>query len=129
MKKLLKNLVLASFLLVTVSTFGQTMKEYQSQSIDIDKLPEYVVIALETNGRLLGPRNIFINGRKSSYEDALKELQDVITDRKKLNIRTQTDLLNAMLGFGFEYKDAYGPRTGLMVHIVFRKQEKYRTSE
>jgi hypothetical protein len=129
MKKLLKNLVLVTFFFTAVSTFGQTMKEYQSQSIDIDKLPEYVVIALETNGRILGPRNIFVNARRSPYEDALKELQDVISDRKKLNVRTQTDLLNAMLGFGFEYKDAYGPRTGLMVHIVFRKQEKYRKTE
>ena len=129
MKKLHKNLALLAVLFVSFVSFGQTIKEYKSHSIDLDKLPEYVVVASETAGRILSPTNLFINTTKSDDKVILDQLDDILTDRKKLNIRTHTDLLNAMSAFGYDYKDDFGIGSGLMVNLVFRKKEAYRKAE
>jgi hypothetical protein len=129
MSKFYSTLSLVIFLTVTSLSFGQTIKEYKSHSIDIDKLPEYVVIASETAGRILSPNNLFINTNKSDDKVILDKFKDILTGRKNLNIRNHTDLLNAMSAFGFEYKDHFGIGAGVMVNLVFQKKEKYRKSE
>lgn len=63
---------------------------------------------------------------------------------KKLRIRNQTDLLNAISQLGYEYVDAYNANAGTLgvgggddvevfgsnakyrINMVFRKKEKYR---
>ena len=129
MSKFYQTLSLVIFLSVTSFSFGQTIKEHKGHSIDIDKLPEYIVIASETRGRILSPTNLFINTTKSDDKEILNKLKDILTKRKKLNIRNHTDLINAMAAYGFEYKDDFGIGSGLMVNLIFQKKEKYRKSD
>lgn len=129
MSKFYQTLALVLVLSATSVTFGQTIKEYKGHSIDIDKLPEYVVVASETRGRILSPTNLFINSTKSDDKEILVKLKDILTKRKKLNIRNHTDLLNAMAAYGYEYKDDFGIGTGFMVNLIFQKKEKYRKSD
>lgn len=129
MSKFYQTLSFVVLFSVTTFSFGQTIKEYKGHSIDIDKLPEYVVVASETRGRILSPTNLFINSNKSDDKEILVKLKDILTKRKKLNIRNHTDLLNAMAAYGFEYKDDFGIGSGLMVNLIFQKKEKYRKSD
>ena len=129
MSKSNRTLVLFTFLFVSIFTYGQTLKEYKSQAIDIDRLPEFVVIASQSQGRILSPTNLFINSNKSDDKPALDQLGDILTERKKLNIRNHTDLFNAMAAFGFEYTDHFAIGSGFMVNLVFRKKAEYRKSE
>lgn len=114
-----------------------------SQDVNINELPEYVVVTSE-NTKILGGININIAHKKSNYEKALKELESTLQNVKKLRVRTQTDLLNAMSKLGFDYIDAYNANAGAIgagagdkiqlsdtqakfrTNMVFRKKEELR---
>ncbi|MCM5662757.1 hypothetical protein [Galbibacter mesophilus] len=97
----------------------------------LHNLPEYVVITSE-NTKLLGGINITIDYKKSQYQDALEELETLLQNRKKMRIRNQTDLLNALSSLGFEYVDAYNATAGTIGAAagndvdIFGSQAKYR---
>ena len=142
MKKVRTNLLL---LIVTILSFNLTAQELKvetSSSVNIKNLPEYVIITSE-NTKLLGGIGIFIDYKKSDYATILEELETLLQNRKKLRIRNQTDLLNAMSKLGFEYVDAYNANSNsfgssggnnefttsdskFRINMVFRKKEKYR---
>jgi len=129
--------------LLTISLSAQELKVIESSTVNINELPEYVVITSE-NTKLFGGINISIDYKKSQYEDVLGELETLLQNRRKLRIRNQTDLLNAMSKLGFEYVDAYNATAGTLglgggddiqlsgseskfrTNMVFRKKEKYR---
>lgn len=114
-----------------------------AQDVNINELPEYVVVTSE-NTKILGGININIAHKKSNYEKALKELESTLQNVKKLRVRTQTDLLNAMSKLGFDYIDAYNANAGAIgagagdkiqlsdtqakfrTNMVFRKKEELR---
>jgi len=103
-------------------------------------LPEYIVITSQ-NTKLIGGIGITIDYRRSKYKDQLEILEELLQNRKKMRIRNQTDLLNAMSDLGFEYVDAYmatastsssgdadfgtGDNT-YRTNIVFRKKLKFQ---
>ncbi|MBW8243635.1 hypothetical protein K1F50_12565 [Muricauda oceani] len=133
-------------LLLALSTFTMTAQELSvdnSSSVNIERLPEYVVITSE-NTKLLGGMNINIASKKSNYENVLKDLEDLLQKNKNLAIRNQTDLLNAMSKLGFDYLDAYNASAGTVgaaagedvqafgsnakyrINMVFRKKMEFR---
>lgn len=98
------------------------------QGIDIDKLPQYIVVA-STNGGVLSDIDVDIRIKKSKYADELKKLE------KRLNnsdfVETYTDLLNEMHELGFDFIDSFenkiqekGILSDLKVrqNLVFRKR-------
>ncbi len=141
----LKVLAITSVLtlFIAFNTNAQELSVAESSSVNIKELPEYVIITSE-NTKLLGGINITIDYKKSKYKPQLEELEDLLQARKKLSIRNQTDLLNAMSKLGFDYLDAYNANAGTLgagggddveifgseskfrVNIVFRKKEKFR---
>lgn len=133
MKKLYLTVLLVLFSVGSIS----------AQKIDVDELPEYVVITSE-NTKILGGININISHKNSDFQKSLKELEKTLQSASKLGVRTQTDLLNAMSKIGFEYVDAYNANAGgvgvgagekaqvsgsqakFRINMVFRKKERYR---
>ncbi len=131
------------FTILSISLTAQELKVVESSTVNINDLPEYIVITSE-NTKLIGGINITIDYKKSQYEDVLDELETLLQNRKKLRIRNQTDLLNAMSKLGFKYVDAYNATAGTLglgggddvqlsgseskfrTNMVFRKKEKYR---
>lgn len=121
-------------LLACIATFtlnAQEKKVIDTSCIDINELPEYIVITSE-NTKLLGGINITIDAKKSIYQDVLENLEHILQNRKKLHIRNQTDLMNALYQLGYEFLDAYnasagtiGAGTGNDVS-VFGSDAKYR---
>ncbi|SHG20683.1 hypothetical protein [Flagellimonas flava] len=145
MKAINKILVGLTLLVVwSASVTAQELKVEAVSSVSIDELPEYVVVTSE-NTKLIGGININIDYKKSDYEKVLKELESLLQNRKKLRIRNQTDLLNAMSKLGFEYVNAYngkennislgsgkdveviGGQAKYRVNMVFKKKEKYQS--
>ncbi len=140
--KLFTSLILVIFMSANLS--AQELKVESLSSVNINELPEYVVVTSE-NTKLLGGININIDYKKSDYENVLKELEHLLQNRKKLRIRTQTDLLNAMSKLGFDYVNAYNGKAGNLglssgkdveifgsqakyrINMVFKKKEKYRS--
>ncbi|MCF6308300.1 MAG: hypothetical protein L3J09_10110 [Flavobacteriaceae bacterium] len=140
----MKKQIIILLLLVSGFTYvnAQELKVESSSSVNIEQLPEYVVITSE-NTKLLGGINITIDYKKSDYADVLEELEILLQNRKKLRIRNQTDLLNTMSKLGFEYIDAFNASAGTLgagggddviisgssskfrINIVFRKKEKF----
>ncbi|WP_452597495.1 hypothetical protein [Pontimicrobium sp. MEBiC01747] len=141
----MKKTILASIFII-VATFGgiaQELKVVESSTVNINELPEYIVVTSE-NTKLLGGIDISIDSKKSVYQDKLEELEELLQNRKKLRIRNQTDLLNAISQLGYEYVDAYNANAGTLgvgggddvevfgsnakyrINMVFRKKEKYR---
>lgn len=132
--------------LVTINITAQELKVISSSSVNIEQLPEYIVVTSE-NTKLIGGINITIDYKKSKYEGVLDELETLLQNRKKLRIRNQTDLLNAMSKLGFDYVDAYNATSGTIgagggddvnifgsqakfrTNMVFRKKEKYRNED
>lgn len=140
--------ILAGLLLLVAMSGNlkaQELKVEEMSSVNINELPEYLVVTSE-NTKLIGGININIDHKKSAYEDVLKELETLLQNRKKLRIRTQTDLLNAMSKLGFEYVNAYNGKAGTIgsgvggkdvdifgsqakyrINMVFKKKEKYQS--
>lgn len=141
------NKIFASLIVVILmssSLKAQELRVEEIASVGINELPEYVVVTSE-NTKLIGGINITIDYKKSDYEVVLKELQTLLQNRKKLRIRNQTDLLNAMSKLGFEYVNAYngkesnigvgsgkdveiiGGQAKYRINMVFKKKEKYQS--
>ncbi len=129
-------------MLLSFNLSAQELKVDNSSAVNINQLPEYIVITTE-NTDILGGIDIQIDSKKSKYKDQLKELNTLLQNGKKLQIRNQTDLLSAMSQLGYEYVDAFNSESlsdsgdiggvdtsvGLVkfrVNIVFRKKAKYR---
>lgn len=97
------------------------------KSLKVGELPEYVVIH---TGFFYGSIRITIQSKESPNKKALEDLELILEDDKYLNIKNQTDLLNAMSELGFDFQDAFGIDSGdygfLQTGLVFRKKEKYR---
>ena len=116
---------------------AQKSEVKRSSSINIDRLPEYVIVTSQ-NTKFLGGINLTIDYKRSNYRHILKKLSDLLQDGNKLRIRNQTDLLNAMSNLGFEYVDSYNAATisydtqkdgedhtvSYRVNMIFRKKEK-----
>ncbi|MGB3851570.1 MAG: hypothetical protein WA958_16500 [Tunicatimonas sp.] len=92
-------------------------------AVDINDLPEYVVIRADFGGR---PVTFFIDSRNSPHKAALKALEDALTNKKKLWIQNRTDLLNALSNLGFDYVDNIPFGQSSSASIVFRKKPEYR---
>lgn len=141
-KKILKALLLL-FLANSILLQAQELKIVETSSVNIKELPEYVVITSE-NTKLLGGINITIDYKRSTYQDKLETLEELLQSGRKLRIRNQTDLLNAMSQLGFDYVDAYNATAGTIgagggddveifgseakyrTNMVFRKKEQFR---
>ncbi|RAV30314.1 hypothetical protein DN748_02035 [Sinomicrobium soli] len=122
---------------------AQELNVDNSSSVNIRQLPEYVVVTSE-NTKFLGGMNISIESKKSQYEEVLEGLEKLLQKRNNLQIRNQTDLLNAMSTLGFDYVDAYNASSGTIgvgggndiqvtgsnakfrINMVFRKKENFR---
>lgn len=113
--------------------YSQELKVENTYAINVDELPEYIVITSE-NTKLLGGINIIIDYKRSVYKPQLKTLEALLQDGDKLRVRNQTDLLNAMHKLGFEYVDAYNATTGTLGSgggddiEVFGSHSKFRTN-
>ena len=143
----MKNLKLLGFLMGSLFSISvavsQELKIIETSAVNINQLPEYVIITCE-NTKLLGGINIMIDYKRSAHKDKLETLEELLQSRKKLRIRNQTDLLNAMAQLGYDYLDAFNATAGTIgaetgndvevfgseakyrVNIVFRKKEQYR---
>lgn len=147
----MKNLTITSLLILLVSfnINAQELSVVTSSQINVNSLPEYVIITSQ-NTKLLGGSGITIDAKKSKYQDQLESLQSLLQGRKKLHIRNQTDLLNAMSQLGFDFVDAFnasqastsggksseaddlfngvleGGTGSFRVNMIFRKKEKFR---
>lgn len=120
----------------------------KSSNVKVEKLPEYLIITSQ-NTKLLGGTDIQIDSKKSKYQTELENLVVLLQNRKKLHIRNQTDLLNAMSVLGFELIDTYNARQvenksdnkigddiasellsggngTFRINMIFRKKEKFR---
>ncbi len=106
-KSIIKTLFIAVSILFSSSSFGQKT----INDLSVDDYPQYVIITTE-NTKLLGGINIIIDSKKSEYEDKLYTLEEVLQSRKKMRIRNQTDLLNAMWEFGYEFVNAFNANAG-----------------
>ncbi len=71
-------------------------------------------------------RDIAIDSKNSPYEAALEELEDLLTNKEKLRIQNQTDLLTTLSNIGFDYVESFSVASMVMVHTVFRKKPEYR---
>mgnify|MGYP003669305748 CR=1 FL=1 len=128
-KTILTSLVV--LLIMSTNVSAQELKVESVSAVNINDLPEYVVVTSE-NTKLIGGININIDYKKSDYENVLRELEHLLQNRRKLRIRNQTDLLNAMSKLGFEYVNAYNGKAGTLglnsgKNVeVFGSQAKYR---
>lgn len=80
----MKKTILASIFII-VATFGgiaQELKIVESSTVNINELPEYIVVTSE-NTKLLGGIDISIDSKKSVYQDKLEELEELLQNRKK----------------------------------------------
>lgn len=137
----MKKILIIAIMLMSITSFSQNLSVVESSEININDLPEYVIITSE-NTKLLGGIGISIDSKKSKYQSQLETLESLLQNRKKLHIRNQTDLLNALSKLGFEYLNAYVASSGSLntgdsgfssgstksrVNMVFRKKEKFRS--
>ena len=119
----IKIAFLLAFAFTSALAQGQANKV---NTINIENLPEYIMIRSESTARVMGPMTIVINSKGSPHEAALVELEDMLTGKDKLRILNQTDLLNAISDMGFDYVDAFIIGSGDFVNMVFRKKPEYR---
>ena len=136
----MKNLKFIVVMLIGITVFNlnaQELSVIKTSIANINELPEYVIVTSE-NTKLLGGIAITIDAKKSKYKNQLRGLEEILQDGDKLNIRNQTDLLNAMSQLGYEYLSAYNAETFTSggeygyehskqrINMVFRKREKFR---
>ncbi|MEM6630491.1 MAG: hypothetical protein AAF694_12505 [Bacteroidota bacterium] len=127
--KVLQLFLLIAPLFIFIDTSAQTLDSKEAFMVDLELLPEYVIVTSESTGRLLGSIMIYLESKNSAYESALEELEEVLTSKEKLRIQNQTDLLNAMIGLGFEYVDAFSAGQSDMTKMIFRKKSNTSRSD
>lgn len=118
-------------IIFTTNLYAQSLS-VKDKTLDINNFPEYIVINCDNITPPLGNTiSIVIQVKNSNYEKSLNDLQDVLENKKYLKITNQTDLLNTMSKFGFDYINSFPQnatenslfnRTG----FIFRKKEKFR---
>ncbi|MEM8901274.1 MAG: hypothetical protein AAGC85_24395 [Bacteroidota bacterium] len=128
----MKHTFLSVVFAILISPFLQAQSlEVDETRIHVDELPEYIILFSEARG-ITGGILLSIQEKGSEYESELSTLEDLLSQKKFLNLKNQIDLLNSMSKLGFEFVDAYTAaqssdesltRTGM----VFRKKEKYLT--
>lgn len=108
-------------LLVSLNTtaISELDKPYQ---FSLEHLPEYVVIRCDD----IGSPAISIDRRKSRYNSQLEMLQEYLSNRKKRNVRNQSELLTVMSEIGYDYINAYAITEEQKINVVFRKKEEFR---
>ncbi len=123
-----------TFLSVVFAILISPLLQAQSLEVDdtrihVDELPEYLIIISEARS-LTGGILLSIQEKGSEFETELSTLENLLSQKKFLNLQNQIDLLNTMSRLGFEFVNAYTAaqssssaltRTGM----VFRKKEKY----
>ena len=120
----MKSIQTILLILAFTGALAQEQNTDKVGSVDINNLPEYVVI------RFVSPPGVIIvvDKKDSPYESGLIELNELLEDRKKISVRNLTDLLNALSDVGFDYVDAF--RIGDDVTgVVFRKKPEYRQED
>ncbi len=122
----MKSIKIASLLIFAYTSALAQGQADKVNTVDVERLPEYILIGSESTARMMGPMTIVINSKGSPYEAALVELEGMLTDKDKLRILNQTDLLNAISDMGFDYVDAFIVGRGDFVNMVFRKKPEYR---
>lgn len=116
------------FFVLSIFLMAMFAVNASAQTVDINKLPQYIVVAA-TNGGILSDVDIDIRIKKSKYADELKKLE------KRLNnddfVETYTDLLNEMDEIGYDFIDSFENKikgNGLIGdakvrnNLVFRKK-------
>ncbi|NOT36997.1 MAG: hypothetical protein HOP11_06435 [Saprospiraceae bacterium] len=121
------SLCITIFILAVIQLSAQKAVE----DLDIKKFPEYIVISTRSNNDLFGYIDIDIETKKSKYEAELIELNEVLSSKNNMRIRNNTDLLNAMYNFGYEFIDSFVNRsnnnptsTDFYNNLVFKKYSK-----
>ncbi|MEM9859609.1 MAG: hypothetical protein AAF843_19805 [Bacteroidota bacterium] len=118
-------LFLAIFFAFPSSAQEQTLDPLDS--IQVDQLPEYIVILSENSRRVLGRRLTAINTKDSQHKKALDNLEDALSNKNRVGIQNQTDLLNTMSQLGFEYIDSFSVGSDAdYIKFVFRKKAEFR---
>lgn len=110
-------------LLLSLNNAPITAPETPENGFSLEHLPEYVVVRSLDSGNSI---SIIIDHRKSKYHSQLEMLEDHLSNRKKLNVRNQSELLSAMSEIGYDYINAYSLTEEDMVNVVFRKKKEYR---
>ena len=83
LRRLTITALLVLFVGINVTAQELSVTKTESSSININELPEYVIITSE-NTKLFGGINIEINYKRSSYADVLEKLETLLQNRKKL---------------------------------------------
>jgi hypothetical protein len=142
--KIIKITIITIILTLTFCKTISAQELSKTQSAKIENFPEYVIITSQ-NTKLFGGIGIFIDSKKSKYEENLDNLAELLQSKSGLRVRNQTDLLNAMSQLGFDYINSYnaeaimpdsdgedlldiidGGEGTFKINMVFRKKEKYR---
>lgn len=126
-KKSLKLKALIVGLLLFSTQINAQELSADSLHIYVDDLPEYIIIISEI-ATSFGGILLVIQNKGSEHENALSQLESLLTDRDKLNLKNQMDILNYMSKLGFEFIDAYTSSQSSInrTSMVFRKKMKYR---
>lgn len=118
-------------LLLTCKLQAQQLSANE-KTIRIEELPEYVIVNCDNAGSMIGTSiRISIPNRNSNFEKSLKDLADMLEDKKLLGISNQTDLLNTLSKLGYEFVNAFPLNAGegssfSRSGFVFRKKERFR---
>lgn len=103
----MKTFIIFLFSFFTLTNLSaQDLSIIKASNVKVENLPKYIIITSQ-NTKTLGGIGLSIDAKKSRYKKQLKCLLDLLEHRKKLKIRNQTDLLNAMDVIGYEFVDAY----------------------
>ena len=125
-KNLKLKSIIVGLLLFSTQINAQELSA-DSLHVHVDDLPEYIIILSEI-ATPLGGILLAIQDKGSEHENALSQLESLLEDRDKLNLKNQMDVLNNMSKLGFEFIDAYTASQSNInrTSMVFRKKKKYR---
>jgi hypothetical protein len=131
---MLKSKTTISFLLFwcVFNASAQTLSS-NKKTLKVEDFPEYLVVHCDNHPGILGVSiRIVIHAKNSEFEEQLRDLQLVLEDSDYLDVSNQTDLLNVLSNFGFDFLNAFPVNMGQensfsRTGFVFRKKEKFRT--
>ena len=96
MKQTFLSVVFA--ILISPNLQAQSL-EVDDTRIHVDELPEYLIIISEARG-LTGGILLSIQEKGSEFESVLSKLENLLSQKKFLNLQNQIDLLNNMSWLG-----------------------------
>jgi hypothetical protein len=92
-----------------------------AQSVDKDKLPEYIVVTVKAKS-LLSDFDVDIKIKKKQYTDELKKLEKRL-DNNDL-VESYNDLLIEMNDLGYEFLESFvRNESGSRHNLIFRKKK------